>query len=258
MILVTKWFGTFLCEENKIIDKRLFPKDAGAIAEKLAHMQRGGTLPEEQELVDTILECVLKFARLRIIRITLQQIGARAEDDGLPIRGGRVGNDAPTRQEERPRGQRRQQYDAEPRHGLVDQVVITILSGPVNDISGELDRIGVDGDVVGVMDTRHPSRNSCVCIDVVVLDIKLTKIDFLIRESDGLFVYTATGCNRIRKRNLRAGRCPQNLGHYNQIRDKAGRIRCSYSISRRQRNSGIIQVRRHGWCSIHCCGRSPA
>ena len=52
MILVTKWFGTFLCEENKIVDKRLFPKDADAIAEKLAHMQKGGTLPEEQELVE--------------------------------------------------------------------------------------------------------------------------------------------------------------------------------------------------------------
>lgn len=52
MILVTKWFGTFLCEENRIIDKRLFPKDADEIAEKLALMQRGGTLPEEQELVE--------------------------------------------------------------------------------------------------------------------------------------------------------------------------------------------------------------
>ena len=52
VVLVTKWFGTFLCDENKIVDKRLFPKDANAIAEKLALMQRGGTLPEEQELVE--------------------------------------------------------------------------------------------------------------------------------------------------------------------------------------------------------------
>ena len=52
MILVTKWFGTFLCEENRILDKRLFPKDAAVISEKLALMQRGGTLPEEQELVE--------------------------------------------------------------------------------------------------------------------------------------------------------------------------------------------------------------
>ena len=52
MILITKWFGCFLCDENRIIDKRLFPKDADVIAEKLALMQRGGTLPEEQELVE--------------------------------------------------------------------------------------------------------------------------------------------------------------------------------------------------------------
>ncbi len=52
VVLVTKWFGTFLCDENKIVEKRLFPKDADTIAEKLALMQRGGTLPEEQELVE--------------------------------------------------------------------------------------------------------------------------------------------------------------------------------------------------------------
>ena len=52
MILVTKWFGCFLCDENRILEKRLFPKDANIIAEKLALMQRGGTLPEEQELVE--------------------------------------------------------------------------------------------------------------------------------------------------------------------------------------------------------------
>ena len=52
MILVTKWFGTFICEENRILEKRLFPKDAEMISEKLALMQRGGTLPEEQELAE--------------------------------------------------------------------------------------------------------------------------------------------------------------------------------------------------------------
>lgn len=52
MILITKWFGCFLCDENRIIDKRLFPKDASEISERLALMQRGGTLPEEHELVE--------------------------------------------------------------------------------------------------------------------------------------------------------------------------------------------------------------
>ena len=48
--LITKWFGVFLCEENRILAKRLMPKDSDEIAEKLAIMQRGGILPEESEL----------------------------------------------------------------------------------------------------------------------------------------------------------------------------------------------------------------
>ena len=50
MILVTKWFGVFLCDGNRILDKRLMPKDADTISEKLAIMQRGGLLPEERDL----------------------------------------------------------------------------------------------------------------------------------------------------------------------------------------------------------------
>ena len=49
-VLITKWFGVFLCEENRILDKRLMPKDSEEIAQKLAVMQRGGILPEEAEL----------------------------------------------------------------------------------------------------------------------------------------------------------------------------------------------------------------
>jgi len=52
VILVTKWFGVFLCDDTKVMDKRLMPKDARQIAEKLAEMQRGRLLPEETELAD--------------------------------------------------------------------------------------------------------------------------------------------------------------------------------------------------------------
>lgn len=52
MIIVTKWFGTFLCDENKIVKKALFPKDAKTISEKLAQMQRGGILDEERKLAE--------------------------------------------------------------------------------------------------------------------------------------------------------------------------------------------------------------
>ena len=50
MILVTKWFGVFLCDGEKIIEKRLMPKNADEIAERLAAMQRGRLLQEEIEL----------------------------------------------------------------------------------------------------------------------------------------------------------------------------------------------------------------
>ena len=51
-ILVTKWFGIFLVNEKsgKVEDKRLMPKDAQAVAEKLASVQRGSLLDEEREL----------------------------------------------------------------------------------------------------------------------------------------------------------------------------------------------------------------
>lgn len=51
-VVVTKWFGVFLIDEKsgRIIDRRLMPKDAQQVAEKLATMQRGGLIDEEREL----------------------------------------------------------------------------------------------------------------------------------------------------------------------------------------------------------------
>ena len=52
MILVTKWFGIFLCDEktDRIVDKILMPMDSAVVAEKLASIQRGAILNEEREL----------------------------------------------------------------------------------------------------------------------------------------------------------------------------------------------------------------
>lgn len=57
-ILITKWFGVFLCDEksDRILDKRLMPRDASVVAEKLAAVQRGGILDEERELAATVSE----------------------------------------------------------------------------------------------------------------------------------------------------------------------------------------------------------
>ncbi len=53
MILTTKWFGAFLCEEGKVKRAALFPKDAAAIAERLGMMSRGELLQEEASLASS-------------------------------------------------------------------------------------------------------------------------------------------------------------------------------------------------------------
>lgn len=50
MILVTKWFGAFLCVEGTVKRAVLFPKDPGQIADRLARIQREEVLDEELEL----------------------------------------------------------------------------------------------------------------------------------------------------------------------------------------------------------------
>ena len=50
MILTTKWFGAFLCEEGKVKKAALFPKDSKQIADRLEMMRKGEILPEEQSL----------------------------------------------------------------------------------------------------------------------------------------------------------------------------------------------------------------
>jgi nucleolar protein 56 len=52
-ILVTKWFGVFLCDEksNRIIDKILMTSDPEETAQKLALIQKGGVIQEEKDLV---------------------------------------------------------------------------------------------------------------------------------------------------------------------------------------------------------------
>lgn len=55
-ILVTKWFGIFLCDEKsgRILDKRLMPHDAAQVAEMLASVQRGALLDQERELASKV------------------------------------------------------------------------------------------------------------------------------------------------------------------------------------------------------------
>lgn len=50
MILVTKWFGVFLCDDGKVVRASPFPKDPKEIARRLKLMRDGEILPEEKQL----------------------------------------------------------------------------------------------------------------------------------------------------------------------------------------------------------------
>ncbi len=52
MIIVTKWFGVFLCDKEKVRKHTLFEKDPKGIAQKLALVQRGEILPEEEAFAE--------------------------------------------------------------------------------------------------------------------------------------------------------------------------------------------------------------
>jgi len=58
------WFGSFLVEDGKVVHERLFPKDAAAIAERLALVEDWKVLPEERELMSLADEVFVVEPRL--------------------------------------------------------------------------------------------------------------------------------------------------------------------------------------------------
>ena len=50
MYLVTKWFGTFLCDENKVKKQILFPKNEKEIADRLLKIKNNKILDEEKQI----------------------------------------------------------------------------------------------------------------------------------------------------------------------------------------------------------------
>jgi nucleolar protein 56 len=51
MLLVTTWFGTFLLDDHRIVDQRLFPADPKEIAQRLAEAEDWKVLAEEREFL---------------------------------------------------------------------------------------------------------------------------------------------------------------------------------------------------------------
>ena len=64
MLLLTTWFGSFLIDEGAVVQERLFPKDAKALAERLAKVEDWQVLDEERELLGTSEEMFVTEPRL--------------------------------------------------------------------------------------------------------------------------------------------------------------------------------------------------
>ena len=73
MYLITKWFGTFLCDEKGIQNKILFPKKEPELLNRLEKIQNNKILPEEKKII--------KNKTVQINEQRLQPLGTYTEND---------------------------------------------------------------------------------------------------------------------------------------------------------------------------------
>ncbi|MEM3851932.1 MAG: NOP5/NOP56 family protein [Methanomassiliicoccales archaeon] len=83
MYLITKWFGTFLISNGKVIDKRLFPRDPEAISKRLYAMQSGEILEEEKALASG--------KRVEVLESRLTKLGRMGNTNTSFVRGADFG-----------------------------------------------------------------------------------------------------------------------------------------------------------------------
>jgi nucleolar protein 56 len=65
MYLITKWFGTFICDKRGIKNKILFPKDENEIAKRLLKIGKNEVLKEENKITKGIKEIMVSEKRLQ-------------------------------------------------------------------------------------------------------------------------------------------------------------------------------------------------
>lgn len=89
MLLVTRWFGSFLIEDDKIRHKILFEKNAKRIAEKIIKIEDGEILDEERKLAELAEEIEVLEERLatlgRVVNVEINDeiFSDIAYDDSL-------------------------------------------------------------------------------------------------------------------------------------------------------------------------------
>jgi len=67
MYIITKWFGTFICDKKGIKNKILFPKNEKEIAKRLLKIEKNEILTEENEITKGIKEVIVSEKRLEKI-----------------------------------------------------------------------------------------------------------------------------------------------------------------------------------------------
>lgn len=77
MLLVTTWFGSFLCEDNDIVSSKLFPKDPNEIAKRLSAVGNSRILDEEKQLI-------LKSPEFFILDPRLKDLGGTLIEEEMP------------------------------------------------------------------------------------------------------------------------------------------------------------------------------
>ncbi len=86
MYLVTTWFGSFVIDNGEIVKSNLFPKQADAIAKRMARVEDFKTLKEEEQLAESLDEFFVLEKRLEKIGGTYTQEEMelpRPEDHGF-------------------------------------------------------------------------------------------------------------------------------------------------------------------------------
>jgi len=66
MYLITRWFGTFIFDNKKIVEKILFPKNEEDISKRLKIIEKGKILPEEKKIIKN-KDIIVNEKRLSVI-----------------------------------------------------------------------------------------------------------------------------------------------------------------------------------------------
>jgi len=89
MHLVTTWFGSFLCEEGRVVGYKLFPRNAEEIANRMMKIEDWKILEEEKDLIRDLEEFFVSEKRLERAGGTFSPESLeflKAEDYGFDVK----------------------------------------------------------------------------------------------------------------------------------------------------------------------------